>query len=259
MPAQKVSPRPVRMATRRSSSSVELHPGVVEPAQHLGVDGVLLLGAVDGDDEDVAVRGGVAAVAMDVADKRSVDAGFAAVAARCGGLDGLVTCAGLTFAYRIEALPEERLRHIVDVNLIGTVLCCQAAIPYLRARGGGRIVTVSSASARHRDEFPHMAIYGAVKAAVEKFSLELRDEVKRDGIGVTCISPGSFVTDITANFDPDHTAAAYDRWVRDHGPESDGMADPRWFGEAVAHCLSYPRGVAVDFMEVRPNVPTPKR
>lgn len=203
--------------------------------------------------------GDVVPVVMDVADKGSVDAGFDRVAESCGGIDGLVTCAGLTFAYRVEVLPEERLRHIVDVNLIGTVLCCQAAIPRLRARGGGRIVTVSSASARHRDEFPHMAIYGAVKTAVERFSLDLRDEVKRDGIAVTCISPGSFVTEITANFDPEATAEAYDVWCRDHGPESDGMADPRWFGEAVAHCLSYPRGVAVDFMEVRPNVPTAKR
>ncbi len=203
--------------------------------------------------------GDVVTVEMDVARKDSVDAGFAAATERCGGLDGVVTCAGLTFAYRIEALPEERLRHIVDVNLIGTVLCCQAAIPLLRERGGGRIVTVSSASARHRNEFPHMAIYGAVKAAVEKFSLELRDEVKRDGIAVTCISPGSFVTDITANFDAAATAEAYDLWCRNHGPESDGMADPRWFGEAVAHCLSYPPGMAVDFMEVRPNKPTSKR
>jgi NAD(P)-dependent dehydrogenase (short-subunit alcohol dehydrogenase family) len=202
---------------------------------------------------------GVLAVPMDVTDKSSVAGGFERVVGHFGGLDGIVTFAGLTFAYRIEDLPEERLRHIVGVNLIGTVLCCQVAIPHLRARGGGHIVTISSASARHREEFPHMAIYGAVKAAVEKFTLELRDEVKRDGIAVTCVSPGSFVTDITANFDPDHTAAAYDVWCREHGPESDGMGDPRYFGEAVAHCLSYPRGLAVDFMEVRPNMPTPKR
>ena len=104
-----------------------------------------------------------------------------------------------------------------------------------------------------------MAIYGAVKAAVEKFTLELRDEVKRDGISVTCMSPGSFVTEITGNFDPDHTEQAYEVWIRDHGPDSDGMQEPRYFGEALAHCLSYPRGLAVDFMEVRPNVPTPKR
>lgn len=196
---------------------------------------------------------------MDVANRPSVVAGFERAARHFGGLDGLVTCAGLTFAYKVEALPEDRLRHIVDVDLIGTVLCCQAAIPYLRARGGGNIVTVSSASARHREEFPHMAIYGAVKAAVEKFTFELRDEVKADGIAVTCISPGSFVTNIPSNFDAEHTVAAYEAWCRERGPMSDGMADPRYFGEAVAHCLSYPAGLAVDYMEVRPNVPTPKR
>ncbi len=201
----------------------------------------------------------VLAVPMDVTDKESVIGGMQRVVDHFGGLDGLVTFAGLTFAYRIEDLPEDRLRHIVNVNLIGTILCCQAAIPHLRVRKCGHIVTISSASARHREEFPHMAIYGAVKVAVEKFTLELRDEVKRDGISVTCLSPGSFVTEITGNFDPDHTEQAYDAWCRNHGPDSDGMADPRYFGEAVAHCLSYPAGLAVDFMEVRPNVPTPKR
>ncbi len=201
----------------------------------------------------------VVPVAMDVTDGASVNGGMQRVVDHLGGLDGIVTFAGLTFAYRIEDLPEERLRHIVNVNLIGTVLCCQAAIPHLRRRGGGHIVTISSASARHREEFPHMAIYGAVKVAVEKFTLELRDEVKRDGISVTCMSPGSFVTEITGNFDPDHTEQAYAAWCRNHGPDSDGMADPRYFGEAVAHCLTYPKGLAVDFMEVRPNVPTPKR
>jgi len=104
-----------------------------------------------------------------------------------------------------------------------------------------------------------MAIYGAVKAAVERFSLELRDEVKGDGISVTCMRPGSFASEIASNFDPDRTEEAYELWVRNHGPDSDGVGDSRLFGEAVAHCLSYPRGVAVDFMEIRPNVPTPKK
>ncbi len=198
-------------------------------------------------------------VVMDVSQRASVTDGFARVAAHFGGIDGIVTCAGLTFAYRVENLPEDRLRHIVDVNLIGTVLCCQAAIPHLRARGGGHIVTVSSASARHREEFPHMAIYGAVKVAVEKFTFELRDEVKSDGIAVTCVSPGSFETGIASNFDAEHTAEAYEVWCRDRGPMSDGMGEPRHFGEAVAHCLSYPRGMAVDYMEIRPNSPMPKR
>ena len=205
------------------------------------------------------IGGGALAVPMDVARGDSVAQGFERAAAHFGGIDGVVTCAGLTFAYRVEVLPEERLRHIVDVNLIGTVLCCQAAIPYLRSRGGGHIVTVSSASARHREEFPHMAIYGAVKAAVEKFTFELRDEVKAQRISVTCVSPGSFATNIPSNFDAEHTSDAYDVWCRDRGPMSDGIGDPRYFGEAVAHCLSYPFGVAVDYLEVRPNVPTAKR
>ncbi len=198
-------------------------------------------------------------VVMDVADKASVGEGFALVEQRFGGLDGIVTCAGLTFAYPAEELPEDRLRHIVDVSLLGTVFCCQLAVPMLRRRGAGHIVTVSSASVRHREEFAHMAIYGAVKAAVEKFTFELRDEVKRDGVAVTCISPGAFDTDIMSNFDSERMEAAYDIWCREHGPESDGVADPRYFGEAVAHCVSYPPGVAIDFLEVRPNVPTAKR
>ena len=75
-------------------------------------------------------------VRMDVADKKSVEDGVGEVVARCGGLDGIVTCAGLTFAYRIEVLPEEKLREIVDISLIGTVLCCQAAHPVFAPTSG---------------------------------------------------------------------------------------------------------------------------
>ena len=197
-------------------------------------------------------------LAGDVADKRAVGQCMSAAVEHFGGLDGVVTCAGLTFSYPVEDLPEDRLRSIVDVSLLGTVFSCQVAIPYLRERGGGHLVTVSSASVRHRNEFPHMAIYAAVKAAVEKFTFGLRDEVKRDGIGVTCISPGAFDTDIFSNFDDRYFSEAYEIWRRDHGPESDGVGDPTYFGEAVSHCLSYPPGMAVDFMEIRPNVPTAK-
>ena len=105
-----------------------------------------------------------------------------------------------------------------------------------------------------------MAIYAAVKAAVERFTAELRDEVKADGIGVTCVSPGAFDTNISSNFDEEHMSQAYDVWCRERGPNSDGVGDPRYLGEAVAHVLWRTRaGMAVDFLEVRPNVPTPKR
>lgn len=199
------------------------------------------------------------AIPMDVASKASVVEAFQTFDSHFDHLDGLINNAGTTYPKRIEALSEADIRTLIDVNFTGTVFCTQEAIPRLRANGGGRILNISSATARHKEEFPHMSMYGAAKAAVDRFSIELREEVKADGIGVTVLSPGAVLTSLyDGNMDPDDMAAAYEDWFN-YGPKSDGIIeDPSVIGETVANCLSFPQGMAVDFIEIRPNVPTNK-
>src|SRR5262249_50040809 len=137
------------------------------------------------------------------------------------------------------------------------VFGCQAVIPHLRAAKGGRIVNISSATVRNPNEFSHLALYSASKAAMEHFSAELRHEVKADGIMVSVFSPGAVATGSIANFDPAAAAEAMQDWLT-KGPKWDGVTQPEVMAEAIAACFELPPGVAVEFIEVRPNMPMPK-
>ncbi len=204
-------------------------------------------------DEAVAALGPEQAsgISCDVADAASVKAAFAEVATG-GAIDGLVNNAGVARPSAIEHLLEDEVRMQVGTNYLGTVFCCQAAIPLLRGRPNPRIVNLSSASAWHYDEMAHLSIYASTKAAVERFTRDLREELQADGIGVTNLRPGSAGTDISKGWDPERFASAMEAWNR-LGDVMDLGMEPDHVGQAVAHVLAYPPGVAVDLMEIRPN------
>lgn len=196
-------------------------------------------------------------LSVDVSDRQAVMDAFAQIQSHFGSIYGLVNNAGLSGSRRIEVVAEEELRKMVDLNFLGTVFCCQAAIPLMKQNGSGRIVNISSASVHHSNEFAHIGIYSATKAAVEQMSSFLREEVKEHSIGVTVLSPGATVTSVMDHFDPEAMVEAYEAWVG-YSPKSDGTMEAESVGQAIAHCFEYPDGVAVDFIEVRPNVPTSK-
>ena len=117
-------------------------------------------------------------------------------ASRFGGLDILVNNAGVGIFRPIAALTIDEWHTVVDTNLSGVFYCCRAAIPHLRARGGGWIVNISSLSGKH--PFADAAAYCASKAGLNAFSEALMQEVRHDGIRVTCIMPGSVRTEFGA-------------------------------------------------------------
>ena len=197
------------------------------------------------------------AVSADVCDRSAVGAAMAQVAARYGRIDGLVNNVGFQFARRLEIMGEAEIRQLIDLNFVSAVFACQAVIPYLRAAGGGRIVNISSSTVRHENEFSHVGLYSASKAALEHFSRELRHELKRDRITVTVFSPGAAATGSVANFDPQALQEAMADWLT-KGPTFDGALQPQTLGEAIAACFEFPPGAAPEFVEVRPCVPTPK-
>jgi NAD(P)-dependent dehydrogenase (short-subunit alcohol dehydrogenase family) len=158
---------------------------------------------------------------------------------------------------RIENLTEAAVMTQVKANFLGVVYGSQAAIPHLRRVGGGRIVNVTSATARHPEEFPCLSIYGATKAAAERFTEELRNEVKADNIGVTAFSPGTFDSTFGAALNAEEAEIGLHKWLA-MGPESDGMMATEEVARAIVNCLALPDGTAFDFVELRPNKPTPK-
>jgi len=196
-------------------------------------------------------------IACDVGSCAEVTAALAAIRDHFGRLDGLVNNAGLAYPNRVENLVESEVLTQVQTNFLGTVFCCQAAIPLLRGGDNPRIVNISSASAWHYDEISHLSIYAATKAAVERFTRDLRLELQGDGIGVTCVRPGGAFTNFADSWHPDAFTAALEGW-KDMGTYMDMGMEVGDVAAAVCYSLSLRPGVAVDLLEVRPNVPTAK-
>lgn len=208
-------------------------------------DAARLQGVVDALGSDNAL-----AVAADVCDRVGVATAFERVNAHWGRLDGVINNVGLNCARRIEVMPEAEVRKVLELNFLGTVFACQAAIPWLRASGGGRIVNVSSSSVRDRNEFAHLGIYSASKAAVEQFTSELREELRADRILLTLFSSGSVLTGSVGNLDPQAAQEAFTAWL-ERGDHYGGSTTPEVMGEAVAQCFEFPPGVGAEFIEVR--------
>lgn len=188
----------------------------------------------------------------DVSKKTDVENAFAALHAHFGKLDGIVNNAGIARPDPVEKMTEEDIVAQLNTNLLGTIFCSQAAIPLLRANGHGLILNLSSATVRHDNEISHLAVYAATKAAVDRFSKELREEVKADRICVTVFSPGAVFTEFGLGWDPVKMSAALHEWQK-KGKTFDGYMKPDVIGSSIAMCFSYPKGVAVDFMEVKPS------
>lgn len=111
-------------------------------------------------------------------------------------LHGLVNNAGITGGFSpVQDLSAEVARRVLEVNVLGTMLCCREALRRMTA--GAAIVNVSSIAARTGSprEYCH---YAASKGAVESFTVGLAREVADRGIRVNCVAPGLVDTEIHA-------------------------------------------------------------
>lgn len=191
-------------------------------------------------------------VTANVADRQQMNAAFLRIREHFGQLNGLVNNAGVARPGMVEDLVEEEVFSQINTNLAATIFCCQAAIPLLRGMENPRIVNISSASAHHYNEMVHLSVYAATKAAVERFSRDLRHELQTDGIGVSVVRPGGAATDFAASWDGGRFVEALEAWQA-QGPDMDTGMEARHVAESVSYCLSCPPGVAIDLLEVRPN------
>lgn len=151
------------------------------------------------------------AVQADVADEAQVARLFAQVDAGLGPLKALVNNAGVVApAARLQDMGLARWRRLFDVNVMGTLLCCQQAAQRMStARGGtgGAIVNLSSRAA----EFGSGGIYvdyAATKGAVDTLTKGLARELIGEGIRVNGVRPGVIETDIHATSGMDAAAVA---------------------------------------------------
>jgi meso-butanediol dehydrogenase/(S,S)-butanediol dehydrogenase/diacetyl reductase len=128
------------------------------------------------------------AVKVDVRQPESVRAMVGAIEQQFGRLDIAVNNAGVVSLGGIQELTLEQWNEVIDVNLRGVFLCCQAEIALMRRAGFGRIVNTSSIAGKVG--FPHLSHYSASKFGVIGLTNAIAKEVAKDGITVNALCPG---------------------------------------------------------------------
>lgn len=170
----------------------------------------------------------------DVSDATQVAQMFAQLDAAGGRLAGLVNNAGIVApAARLEAMAPERWRRLFDVNVIGTLLCCQQAARRMsKARGGagGSIVNLSSRAAEYGSAGIYVD-YAATKGAVDTLTRGLARELIAEGIRVNGVRPGIVETDI-------HAASGMDAGSAASTIPIQRLGQPEEIAEAICWLLS---------------------
>jgi NADP-dependent 3-hydroxy acid dehydrogenase YdfG len=173
----------------------------------------------------------------DVREDRSVAAAAASAAEALGGIDIVVTAAGVGRFGDVDSFSVKDWDLVFDVGLRGTFLVVQAALPHVPPEGGD-VITISSIAAVH--PFARSAAYCAMKAGVRSFAQVLAAERRAKGLRVTNMVVGS----VDSPF-----------WDRAGGTElaRDRMLRPEDVGRAVAWAAAQPAGTSVDEIVLMPK------
>lgn len=152
---------------------------------------------------EIAAAGGRAlAVQADVASEAEVERLFETVDGELGRITALVNNAGLTGHFgRLEEASPETLQRVVEVNVLGVLWCCRAAVRRMSSRhggAGGGIVNLSSAAASLGSPGTYVW-YAASKGAVDSLTIGLARELAREDVRVNAVAPGYVDTEIHAS------------------------------------------------------------
>ncbi|MGW7328891.1 SDR family oxidoreductase [Streptomyces sp. NPDC054840] len=218
-------------------------------ARRLAADGHrLFLGArrterLDALSREINGAGGTAAFQrLDVTDAADVRAFVAAARDRYGRMDVMVNNAGVMPLSPLDALEVDEWDRTIDVNVRGVLHGIAAALPVMRAQGGGHFVNVASVGAY--EVSPTAAVYCATKYAVRAISEGLRQE--SDGsVRVTLVSPGVTESELAEGIT--------DPAAREAMKEYRAVALPASaIAGAIAYAVAQPAGVDVNEIVVRP-------
>jgi NAD(P)-dependent dehydrogenase (short-subunit alcohol dehydrogenase family) len=113
--------------------------------------------------------------------------------AQRGRIDVIISNAGYGLFGAAEELTDRQVEHITATNLVGPIQLIRAALPHLRAQGGGRIIQISSYGGQVA--FPGNSMYHATKWGIEGFVESVAQEVASFGIGMTIVEPGGARTE----------------------------------------------------------------
>jgi len=194
----------------------------------------------------IAEGGGRAvAIPADVGEEAQARAFVERAHAELGRIDALVNNAGVMLLGPVEGAPTEEWRRMVHVNVFGVLYCTQAALPLMRAQGGGDVVTISSVAGRHARA--GAGVYNLTKFGVGAFSEALRQETAGSGIRVTLIEPGAVATELVGHNRPEVIEQLARRFAGVEPLRAEDVA------RAVVFALGQPPNVSVNEVLVRPS------
>ena len=123
----------------------------------------------------------------DVTSREAVESAVARTVAEFGGLDVLVTCAGIIRDNLVHKMTDDDWEAVIATHLRGTFLAAQAAQAHMTQHGGGKMVLISSTSALgNRGQLN----YSAAKAGIQGMTKTLAIELGRFNVNVNCVAPG---------------------------------------------------------------------
>ncbi len=204
------------MDTTRLTAPVALITGAShgigrETAALLALNGFRVFGT-SRNSENVPPIPGVTLLNLDVQSQGSIRSCVEDVIASAGQIDVLINNAGMVGpGSASEELDIQRVRDLFETNFFGAVQVTNAVLPYMRERGRGTVINISSASGLVALP-PFFTFYAASKHALEAYTEGLRYEVAPFGITVVAVEPGYTDTGIIDSVeDPDHPIAAYSK------------------------------------------------
>lgn len=177
--------------------------------------------------------------ACDVQDEASVQRAYAATIDKLGAAQVLVNNAGIGNMGPIDGFSSDEWHAMFATNVHGVFYCTKAVLPRMKEQGEGHIINVASLAGTAGTA--NMAGYCATKFAVRGFSDALFKEVRKDGVRVTCVMPGSVETNF-GDMEP--------------GQEPDPhKMQPEDIAEAIVHALEAPKATMISEIQMRPSQP----
>ena len=163
----------------------------------------------------------------DVTSEEQVKTLVDSAVAEAGPIDVLINNAGIEVTGAITELGVTEFENVLKVNVVGPFLLCKYVAPGMMERRAGSIINVSSRSAIWDQE--NTLVYGASKAALDRFTRNLAVDLKPYNIAVNGLGPGLVESEMTRNWDP-----SFDLWGRMPSPAEEVVPAALWLAQQDA-------------------------
>jgi clavulanate-9-aldehyde reducatase len=191
--------------------------------------------------------GRAAAIEVDVADEVASRSFIEQTRDQLGGLHSLINNAGVMLLGPVEGADLDEWRQMIDVNVMGLLYCTHAALPIMRAAGGGHIVNVSSVAGRNAAA--GAAVYNFTKFGVTGFSEALRQEALHCNVRVTCVEPGFVETELQGH----NANPLVQQGIKKSREQIGDVLHADDIAGAILYAISQPENVCINEMLVRPT------